>query len=106
MAVEAGRTYLLTAWLLTGDIGSGWGRDCRIRLLVDENDAGLLEQFDTVEQANVTQWFATQHRWMPVTLRFKAKGDYAAVGAEFLQWWALKASHLYIDDFSIRPQVT
>ncbi|MBW8039122.1 MAG: hypothetical protein FVQ85_03890 [Planctomycetes bacterium] len=104
VAVEAGRTYLLTAWLLTGDIGSGWGRDCRIRLLVDENDAGLLERFDTVEQANVTQWFATQHRWMPVTLRFKAKGDYAAVGAEFLQWWALKASHLYIDDFSIRPQ--
>ena len=104
VAVEAGRTYLLTAWLLTGDVGSGWGRDCRVRLLVDENDAGLLEQIDTVEQANVTQWFATHHRWIPVTLRFKANGDYVAVGAEFLQWWALEASHLYIDDFSITPQ--
>ena len=102
--VEKGGTYLLTAWLLTGDIGSGWGRDCRIRLAVDENNAGLLEQIDTVEKANVTQWFATQHLWMPVTLRFEAKSDHVAIGAELLQWWALEASHLYIDDFSVRPQ--
>ncbi len=102
VAVEKGRTYLLTAWLLTGDIGSGWGRDCRIRLAVDENDARLLERIDTVEKANVTQWFATQHRWMPVILRFEANSDHVTIGAEFLQWWALEASHLYIDDFSIR----
>jgi len=102
VAVEKGRTYLLTAWLLTGDIGSGWGRDCRIRLAVDENDAGLLERIDTVEKTNVTQWFATQHRWMPVILRFEANSDHVTIGAEFLQWWALEASHLYIDDFSIR----
>ena len=104
VAVEKGQDYLLTAWLLTGDIGSGWGRDCRIRLAVDENDAGLLERIETVEKANVTQWFATQHRWMPVRLRFKANSDQVTIGAEFLQWWALEASHLYIDDFSIRPQ--
>jgi len=102
VAVEKGRTYLLTAWLLTGDIGTGWGRDCRIRLAVDEDDARLLEQIDTVEKANVTQWFATQHRWMPVSLRFEANSDHVTIGAEFLQWWALEASHLYIDGFSIR----
>jgi hypothetical protein len=102
VAVEKGQTYLLTARLLTGDIGSGWGRDCRIRLAVDESDAGLLGKIDTVEKANVTQWFATQHRWLSVELRFQAKSEYVTIGAEFLQWWALEASHLYVDNFSLR----
>lgn len=101
--VERGGKYELTAWILTGDLGSGWGRDCRIRLIVDESGGAALEDFETVEQANVTQWFATQHHWLPITLQFEAKNDQVTIGAEFLQWWALQASHLYVDDFSIRP---
>ena len=99
------KEYILTAWILTGDIGSGWGRDSRIRLAVDEKDAGLLHDFESIDKANVTQWFATGHQMLPVTLRFRARGDYVTIGAEFLQWWALEATHLYIDDFSIRPAV-
>ena len=101
--IQPNTEYELTAWILTGDRGSGWGRDSRIRLAVDETNAGLLENIDTVDQANATQWFATQHLWMPVTLRFKAKNDRCTIGAEFLQWWALEACHLYIDDFSVHP---
>ena len=100
--VDKGRDYQLKAWILTGDRGSGWGRDSRIRLAVDETDAGLLESFDTVDRANVTQWFATRHQWMPVTVRFTASSDHVTIGAEFLQWWALQACHLYIDEFSVR----
>lgn len=102
--VEPGGKYELTAWILTGDLGSGWGRDCRIRLIVDENGANAFDDFEKIEQANVTQWFATQHHWLPVVLQFEARSDRVTIGAEFLQWWALQASHLYIDDFSIRPQ--
>jgi hypothetical protein len=102
--VERGRKCELTAWILTGDLGSGWGRDCRVRLTVDEDGGDAFEDFETVEQANVTQWFATQHHWLPVTLQFEAKSDHVTIGAEFLQWWALQASHLYVDDFSIRVQ--
>jgi hypothetical protein len=101
--VQPNREYELTAWILTGDRGSGWGRDSRIRLAVDETNVGLLKDIDTVDQANATQWFATQHLWMPVTLKFKAKSDHVTIGAEFLQWWALEACHLYIDDFSVHP---
>lgn len=102
VAVEQGRRYRLTAWLLTGDRGSGWGRDSRVRLAVDEADEGLLGDFDTADQANVTQWFATQHEWLPVQLEFTARSREVVVGAEFLQWWALEACHLYVDEFSIR----
>ena len=87
---------------LTGDRGSGWGRDTRARLAVDEGDAGVLEEFGTVNQANVTQWFATRDRWLPVSLRFKAKSDHVTIGVEFLQWWALETSHLYVDELSVR----
>ncbi len=100
--VEQGKDYILTAWLLTGDRGSGWGRDCRIRLTVDERGVGLLEDFETTDLANVTQWFATRHQMLRVSLRFRAKADHVTIGAEFLQWWALEANHLYIDDFSVR----
>jgi len=101
--VEKGRDYRLKAWILTGDRASGWGRDSRIRLIVDETDAGLLDSFDTIDRANVTQWFATRHQWMPATVRFTARSDHVTIGAEFLQWWALEACHLYIDEFSVRP---
>ena len=101
--MDKGRDYQLKAWILTGDRGSGWGRDSRIRLTVDETDAGLLESFDTIDRANVTQWFATRHQWMPVTVRFTAGSDHVTIGVEFLQWWALEACHLYIDEFSVRP---
>lgn len=100
--VTAGRTYELSAWLLTGDRGSGWGRDSRMRLAVDEADEGLLEQFDTVDEANVTQWFATHHQWHPVTLRFQARADHVVIGVHFLQWWALEANHLYVDEITVR----
>jgi len=101
--VEAGKDYELTVWILTGDRGTGWGRDSRIRIAVDEANAGLLENFDAVNESNITQWFATQHAWMPVTLRFKAKANRVTIGAEFLQWWSLEANHLYIDEFTVRP---
>lgn len=103
IAVERGRQYDLTAWLLTGDRGSGWGRDGRIRLAVDESGGGLLDDLDTVDNANATQWFATRHQWRPITLRFRAEADHVTIGVEFLQWWALEASHLYVDELSIRP---
>jgi len=103
IAVEPGREYVLGVWLLTGDRGRGWGRSCRIRLAVDEEGHGRLEDFDTIEQANITQWFATLDRWQEVKLRFKAKASQVSIGVNFLHWWALEASHLYVDDISVRP---
>ena len=103
IGVEAGKEYVLTAWLLTGDRGSGWGRDTRIRLAVDQEDAGVLESFDTIDQANATQWFATHHRWLPISLRFRAKSDHVTIGVNFLQWWALQTNRLYVDEISVRP---
>jgi hypothetical protein len=100
--VEAGKHYELTVWILTGDRGTGWGRDSRIRIAVDEENKGLLADFDSVNETNVTQWFATQHAWMPVTLQFTARSDKVTIGAEFLQWWSLEANHLYVDEFSVR----
>ncbi len=101
VSVEAGKEYVLSAWILTGDRGSGWGRDSRIRLAVDHNDAGLFERFETIDRAAVTQWFATLHQWKKVELRFRARADHVVIGAEFLQWWALEASHLYVDEFRL-----
>jgi hypothetical protein len=101
--VQPGKRYALTVWILTGDRGSGWGRDSRCRLVVDEADAGHLASFDTADQANATQWLATEHDWMPVTLEFDAKADHATIGVEFLNWWALQANHLYIDNVSVWP---
>lgn len=103
IAVEAGREYVLRAHLLTGDRGSGWGRDSRMRLVVDDQDAGTLEALATVEKATVTQWFASRDEWLPVSLRFKAAKDHVTIGVEFLQWWALEACHLYVDEISVRP---
>ena len=103
IAVQAGREYVFSAWILTGDRGSGWGRDARVRLAVDERDAGLLATFDIVEKANATQWFATRDEWLPVSLRFTAAQDHVVIGIEFLQWWALEASHLYVDEITVRP---
>jgi len=103
VTVEPGHDYVLTAWLLTGDRGSGWGRDSRIRLAVDEENNGLLDAFETVEKGNATQWFATRHQWLPVSLRFRARRDHVTIGVQFLQWWALQANHLYVDELMIRP---
>ncbi len=103
IAVKVGQRYALTVWILTGDRGSGWGRDSRIRLAVDEEGAGKLDAFETADQANVTQWFATRHDWMPVTLEFEAKAPEVTIGAEFLNWWGLRANHLYIDNVSVKP---
>lgn len=100
--VAKGRKYELTVWILTGDRGTGWGRDSRIRIAVDEENAGLLGDFEAIDKSNVTQWFATQHAWIPITLRFDAKADKVGIGAEFLQWWSLEANHLYIDEISVR----
>ena len=96
-------SYVLEAWLLTGDQGSGWGRDARIRLVVDETGGDLLGAFETADQANATQWFATQHRWLPVRLQFTPRAERVVIGAEFLHWWALEASYLYIDDIRVYP---
>lgn len=101
--VVPGGRYALTAWLLTGDRGSGWGRDSRVRLLVDEADAGLLDRFDTADQANATQWFATRYEWLPVSLHFTAQSEHVTVGVEFFQWWALEANYLFVDEVSVRP---
>ena len=101
--VEKGKDYVFTAWILTGDRGSGWGRDSRLRIGVDQEGKGLLEDFDTIDQANVTQWFATHHQWLKVPLHFKAKNDKVAIGIHFLQWWALEANHFYVDEISVVP---
>ena len=74
-----------------------------MRFAVDEDDSGVLENFETSDRANVTQWFATKHQWMGVTLHFTPKTDHVTIAAEFLQWWALETSHLYIDEFSVQP---
>ncbi|GMU23866.1 MAG: hypothetical protein AMXMBFR13_39440 [Phycisphaerae bacterium] len=103
VAVEPGREYVLTAQLLTGDRGSGWGRDSRVRLAVDAQDEGLLKHLDTVETAELTQWFATRDQWLPVSLHFKAAKDHVTIGVEFLQWWALQSNHLYVDEITVRP---
>lgn len=103
VAVEPGRRYVLTAWILTGDRGSGWGRDSRLRIGVDEKDTDAVTRPDTFDKANVTQWFATQNVWRRVRLEFRPAGDHVTIGAHLLQWWTLEANHLYIDEFSVQP---
>jgi hypothetical protein len=103
IAVESGREYIFSAHILTGDRGTGWGRDSRMRLAVDELDKECLASFDTIEQANATQWFATRDQWLRVSLRFRPARDHVTIGVEFLQWWALQASHLYVDEITVRP---
>lgn len=103
IAVQPGREYVFSAFLLTGDRGSGWGRDSRIRLAVDEEDGQTLESFETFDKANCTQWFATHYRWLPVSLHFVPKTDHVTIGVHLLNWWALETNHLYIDELSVRP---
>jgi len=99
--VKPGHDYVLKAWLLTGDRDSGWGRDGRIRLVVDAKDSGALDEIDAKSHTVATQWFATEHEWKPVSLRFTAEKDTAAIGVHFLQWWALEADYLYVDDVTL-----
>ncbi len=101
IATRPGHTYVLKAWIITGDRGSGWGRDSRIRLVVDTEDRGLLNSIDTVAQAKATQWFATENLWREISLRFTAESNNVDIGTHFLQWWALDANYLYADDVSI-----
>ncbi len=103
IAVQPGREYVFSACLLTGDRGSGWGRDSRIRMAVDENDGQMLASFDTIDQANCTQWFATHHRWLPVSLHFTPTKDHVTIGIHFLNWWALETNRLYVDEITVRP---
>jgi len=99
--VQPGHKYLLKAWILTGDRGSGWGRDGRVRLCVDTGNKGLLDSIDASGGATATQWFATENEWKPVSLHFTAEKDTAVIGVHFLQWWALDADYLYVDDVSV-----
>lgn len=99
--VKPGHNYVLKGWFITGDRDSGWGRDSRIRLAVDTKDQGLLNNIDTAGDGNATQWFATRNEWTPVTLNFTAEKDTAVVGVHFLNWWALEANYLYVDDVSV-----
>jgi len=99
--VEPGAEYELSAWALTGNRESGWGGDCRLRLLVDTEGAGSLNEIETADEATGTQWFATRSKWMPVFLRFTAESEKAVIGVQFLQWNAKAADYLYVDDVSV-----
>lgn len=100
--VTPGREYVLKAWLLTGDRDSGWGRDSRIRLEVDANASGAIARTgDQHDELTATQWFATLNEWQPVSLRFTAQSDTAAIGVHILQWWAMEADYLYVDDVTV-----
>ena len=101
--VVPGKTYELTMHILTGDRGSGWGRDSRISIVVDEDDTNTFDDFATLNDCNMSQWFATHHRWLPVTMRFTAKADHVKIGIHFLQWWALETNRLYVDEITVRP---
>lgn len=99
--VTPGHRYALSAWLMTGDRDSGWGRDSRIRLEVDPKDRGALESVDASSKALATQWFATENDWKLASLRFTAEKDTAVIGVHFLQWWALEANYLYVDEVRV-----
>lgn len=101
IAVTPGQRYVLKAWAITGDRGSGWGRDSRVRLVVDPADSGALESIETSGNASATQWFALENQWKPISLHFTAEKNTAVVGAHFLQWWALEACYLYVDDVRV-----
>lgn len=101
ISVIPGKSYVLKAWAITGDRGSGWGRDSRIRLVADPTDSGILESPKTASDAIATQWFALENLWRPISLPFTAKADHAVVGVHFLQWWALEASYLFVDSVSV-----
>jgi hypothetical protein len=99
--VVPGVQYVLKAWIVTADRGSSWGSDCRIRLLVDVQDAGLLKQIDTASKAVATQWFATQGEWKQIYLYFTAERETVDIGVHFLQWFVNEASYLFVDDVSV-----
>lgn len=99
--VQPGYKYILKAWVITGDRGSGWGRDSRVRLAVDSKNLGLLEKIDSAAQATATQWFALENEWKPISLHFTAESDTVEIGVHFLQWWAMDADYLYADDVSV-----
>jgi hypothetical protein len=68
---------------------------------VDTTNGGLLDTIDASAKATATQWFATENEWKQVSLHFTADKDTAVVGVHFLQWWALEADYLYVDDVSV-----
>ena len=104
--VKPGRHYVLKAMVLTGDRGSGWGRDARVKLCVDTGGAGHLRSIDTSGNAMQTQWFATRNEWTPVSLHFTAESDTVDVGIYFLQWWAMEADYLYVDQVTVEQVKT
>lgn len=99
--VTPGRRYQLRAWAITGDRGSGWGRDSRMRLVVDTKDQGILQSVEKASKALATQWFALENEWTPITLNFTAEKETAVVGVHILQWWALEANYTYVDDVTV-----
>lgn len=101
--VEPGRSHEFSAWILTGDRGSGWGRDSRVRLIVDRSARAEFPDLEHVDDSVATQWFATRDQWVHARLRFKATGDRAVVGFHFWQWWFLRADYLFVDDAQVVP---
>ncbi|HUV04973.1 MAG TPA: fibronectin type III domain-containing protein [Armatimonadota bacterium] len=102
--VEPGHGYILKAWALTGDRGSAWGRDSRLRLEIDTKDEGLLESVEKSDEALATQWFGMENQWKQMSLHFTAEKDTAVIGIHILQWWALEANYLYVDDVSVEEE--
>lgn len=99
--VKRGTKYVLKAWILTGDRGSGWGGDSRARLVVDTSDSGLLNSVESASKAVATQWFATRNDWELITLHFTATRSRADIGVHLLQWFSHEACYLYVDDLSL-----
>ena len=89
VAVKEGRTYILSARLMTREREGGWQRNNRLRLLASSPG---------VEKRHATQWYATGDRWQRVRLRFTAGGSTAVVGVELYRWWALVEDAVFVDD--------
>jgi len=101
VAVQPGKTYLLSAWILTDEREGGWERNDRIRLVADPTGAAEPTTREWQDAPFVTQWYTTGGLWVRRRLRFVPDRDTVRIGVEFYQWWALRENHLYVDDVQL-----
>ncbi len=99
--MEKGSLYEYSAWICTGDRGSGWGRDSRARLVYDAAGGTTLDATRTLNPDWSTQPFATRSGWRRAAVRIKAESDEIVIGLHFWQWWALDADYLFVDDMRL-----
>lgn len=103
VSVVPGKTYLLSAHLLTDQKGHAldWNSriqrgDVRIRLFCDPSGG------TDFACANSTQWLRTDGAWMRFGKKWKATSDVMTIGVGFFRWRDWPMVRALVDDVTLR----